>query len=277
VPEFPSRPLIFVAHPDDETLAFGGLLQRLSTFLVVFATDGAPTGCGLEKTFGNLKAYADLRFHEAARALGQIPDSSFKRLTRPDGSHFNDQHLFEELPAAAISLREIAQSFAPDAIISHCYEGAHIDHDASSFLAMQIASALSLKRYEFPLYWLDTHGKPVLQQFRDTRAAIGETASTANILEWQLTESELQIKKKMMAEYYSQRGTVSTFSPEIERMRSASTTPESFRIPQCRDYMYQERKPRFYHTRHHRLSAKVLLKKFAEFEDWTKQQPDWTK
>jgi hypothetical protein len=38
--------------------------------------------------------------------------------------------------------------------------------------------------------------------------------------------------------------------------------------------MYQEQRPRFYPTRHHRLSAKALLKKFAEFEAWREGQ-DW--
>jgi N-acetylglucosamine malate deacetylase 2 len=264
-PEFPTRPLLFVAHPDDETLAFGGLLQRLPVSLVVIATDGASTGYGLERAFGSLKAYADLRFQEASRVFTHVPKSSFKRLIRSDGTHFNDQHLFEELPAAATSLLSIAREFAPDAIISHCYEGAHIDHDTCSFLAMHVAAAFGVKRFEFPLYWLDPRGKPVLQQFRDIGAA-------ANAMEWQLSEAEIQCKKKMLAEYYSQRGTVSTFTPDVERMRPAPTTRASFSIAQCRSYMYQERRPRFYHTRHHRLSAKILLKNFVEFEKWHEKQ-----
>jgi LmbE family N-acetylglucosaminyl deacetylase len=52
--------------------------------------------------------------------------------------------LFEDLPDAATSLLAIAHTYSPDAIISHAYEGAHIDHDACSFLAMHIAAALSV-------------------------------------------------------------------------------------------------------------------------------------
>jgi len=88
-------------------------------------------------------------------------------------------------------------------------------------------------------------------------------------------KAEIEKKKKMMAEFKSQSGTVSSFAPEIERMRTAITNPASFRVAQCRDYMYQERPPRFYHTRHHRLPAKTLLKKFAEFELWRAQREDW--
>jgi LmbE family N-acetylglucosaminyl deacetylase len=262
------RPLIFVAHPDDETLACGGLLQRVPTSLVVFATDGTPAGFGLERKYGSLKAYTELRFQEAAGALSHVPSASFRWLTRPDGSYFGDMHVYEELPEAASSLRAIAQSFSPDAIVSHTYEGGHIDHDACSFLAMHIAEALSLKRFEFPMYWLDASGQPVLQVFRDRKPGGGGE----EVLEWYLSEAEVERKKKMMAEYRTQSGTVSTFAPGIERFRPATGDRLSFTVPQCRDYLYQNRPPRFYHTRRHRLSAKALLKKFAEFEEWRQQQ-----
>jgi N-acetylglucosamine malate deacetylase 2 len=268
--DFFSRPLIFVAHPDDESIACGGLLQRVSAPLVVFATDGSPAGYGLERKFGSMKAYAELRFQEASRALSHVPNAAFQWLARPDGSQFKDGHLFEELAFAAASLLEIAQRFTPDAIISHEYEGGHLDHEACSFLSMHVAASLSLKRFSFPLYWTDRSGKVVLQQFHETEPTVtadglGKTAK--QVIEWQLTDSEIQCKKRMLAEYQTQKGTVSTFSPDTERIRPAITTRSSFSIPQCRDYLYQCRPPRFYHTWRHRLPAKALLKKFAEFED----------
>jgi LmbE family N-acetylglucosaminyl deacetylase len=63
-PDLPRRPLIFVAHPDDETIACAGLLQRVPASLVVFATDGAAPGLGGERKYGSLKVYSDLRFQE---------------------------------------------------------------------------------------------------------------------------------------------------------------------------------------------------------------------
>ena len=272
------RPLIFVAHPDDETLACSGLLQRFPESLVVFATDGTPAGYGLERKYGSLQAYTGLRFQEAARALSHVPNSTFKWLTGTDGSYFADMHVYEDLPAAATCLRAIAQAFAPDAIVSHTYEGAHIDHDACSFIAMHVAAALSLKRFEFPMYWLDQSGKACLQRFRDGGLRVGARAlesTEAQVMKWQLSEAEIECKKKMMEEYRTQRGTVSTFDPRIERFRPATSTSSSFSISLCRDYLYQNRPPRFYHTRRHRLSAKALLKKFAEFEDWLQQQESW--
>lgn len=255
--EFPSRPMVFVAHPDDETIACASLLQKAPTSLVVFATDGAAPGFGCERKFGSLKAYSEMRFQEASRALGHIPTTSFQRLTKPDGSYFVEVHLFEELREAATALSAIARQFSPDAIVSHAYEGAHIDHDACSFVAVNVGIALGLKVYEFPLYWLDERGKPVLQRFRD---------GGVDVVERQLSEAEIQVKKRMMAEYHTQRGTISTFDPSCERMRLAVSNGSAFSVVQCRDYMYQDRRPRFYHTRRHRISAKVLLRKFAEFE-----------
>ena len=242
------RPLIFVAHPDDETLACSGLLQRFPESLVVFATDGTPAGYGLERKYGSLQAYTGLRFQEAARALSHVPNSTFKWLTGTDGSYFADMHVYEDLPAAATCLRAIAQAFAPDAIVSHTYEGAHIDHDACSFIAMHVAAALSLKGFDFPMYWLDQSGKACLQRFRDGGLRVGARAlesTEAQVMKWQLSEAEIECKKKMMEEYRTQRGTVSTFDPRIERFRPATSTSSSFSISLCRDYLYQNRPPRF--------------------------------
>jgi N-acetylglucosamine malate deacetylase 2 len=257
--KFPSRPLIFVAHPDDETLACGGLLQRVPASLVVFATDGAAPGFGCERTFGSLKAYSDVRFQEASRALAHVPNASFQRLAKTDGSYFGELHLFEELAEALTALCAVGRSFSPDAIISHSYEGAHIDHDTCSFLAMQAAADLSLMRFEFPLYWIDQRGKAVMQRFR---------IHGDDVIEWQLSGAEIQVKRRMMIEYHTQRGTVSKFDPSREQMRLAAADSSAFLVAQCRDYMYQERRPRFYHTRRHRLAAMVLLRKFAKFEAW---------
>ena len=128
---------------------------------------------------------------------------------------------------AATALSSIARSFSPDAIISHAYEGAHIDHDACSFVATHVGAALALKVYEVPLYWLDQRGKPVLQRFRE---------GGSDAIEWQLNDAEIQVKKRMIAEY--QRGTVSSFDPSSERIRQAAVDSLAFSITQCRDYLY---------------------------------------
>jgi LmbE family N-acetylglucosaminyl deacetylase len=247
-----NRPLIFVAHPDDETLACGGLLQRMASSLVVFATDGAPPDHGFERKFGTLKRYSETRFQEAALALAQAPSCSFQRLTKPDGTYFVDQQLFHNLPQALASLCRIARSFSPDALISHAYEGGHIDHDACSFLTMHAEAALALRRFEFPLYSRNSLGQLVLQQFCDKGCAP---------LEWQLTEAELSCKRKMLAAYASQPGLASAFPLGSEQIRR--TTRTDFSLARCSDYSYRNR---WHRLSRKGLSASALLKNFKEFE-----------
>jgi LmbE family N-acetylglucosaminyl deacetylase len=206
------RVLVFVAHPDDETIGCGALLQRVPSLLVVFAVDGAPPGYGFERKFGSLKNYSEERFKEAGRALGLVPKCSFRRLKRRDGAYFPDRRLFEDLRESASSLLAIAREFSPEAIVTHAYEGGHIDHDACSFLANYAANVLSLQRFEFPLYWKDGYGRDVFQEFRNVQ----EGAILLN-----LSEAEITIKNKMLAAYETQREIVAMFSPNTEKFRPA--------------------------------------------------------
>lgn len=117
--------LVLAAHPDDETIACGGLLQRASTALVVFAVDGAPHCYGFERKFGSLQNYSVARFREASRALSFVPHCSFLRLATGDGTWFSDQHLFLNLPAAFISLQRFAREFSRFAGLARLRRGPH--------------------------------------------------------------------------------------------------------------------------------------------------------
>lgn len=204
------RVLVFVAHPDDETIACGGLLQRARASLVVFAVDGAPPRYGFERRFGSLQNYSTLRFHEAATALGMLRDCSFRRLSRNNGACFVDQHLFLDLSEAFTSLYRTIQEFSPDCLVSHAFEGGHLDHDACHVLAAQSAVLFGLRVMEFPLYWRTREGPDIFQRFRDERH--GE-------LVLQLSPEELVLKQRMLAAYQTQRGITSVFQVNTERFR----------------------------------------------------------
>src|SRR5690242_14956296 len=68
---FGDRPLVVAAHPDDEAIGAGGLLQRLPGASVVHVTDGAPRDPSFlpEGLAKDRAEYAALRRDEAARAL----------------------------------------------------------------------------------------------------------------------------------------------------------------------------------------------------------------
>jgi LmbE family N-acetylglucosaminyl deacetylase len=206
------RLLVFVAHPDDEIIGCGVLLQRVPTSLIVFAVDGAPTGYGFERKFGSLKKYSDKRFKEASCALALAGNCSFRRLNGRDGRYFPDRHLFEYLEEAADSLVTIARTFVPDAIVSHSFEGGHIDHDACFVLADHTAQTLSLNLFEFPLYWKSENGHDVFQKFRNPQ----EEETILNP-----SGAEMAIKNKMLGEYDTQRDILAVFSPDQERFRPA--------------------------------------------------------
>jgi LmbE family N-acetylglucosaminyl deacetylase len=243
-----NRALVFVAHPDDETIACSGLLQRTAASLVVFAVDGAPPRYGFEGRFVSLQKYSETRFLEASRALALIPGSAFRRLRRRDGCYFVDQHLFQDLREALASLLQIVEAFSPDVLVSHAYEGGHIDHDACSFLAMHAARTLGLKHLEFPLYWKSESGRDVVQEFRGGQD--GE-------LVLELSSQEIAVKERMLAEYGSQQGLLQVFRRNTEHFRPAAA--ENYALRALSDYAFENRRGR--------LRAKSFLQKVSDLED----------
>jgi len=237
--------LVLVAHPDDETIGCSGLLQRASAALVVFAVDGAPPHYGFEKQFGSLQRYSDIRFLEASIALRALPHCSFGRLATPDGAYYVDQHLFEQMPEALTSLNEFICRFSPDFIVTHAYEGGHIDHDACHFLAAHIARAHSLMLMEFPSYWKTEDGRDIFQQFRDSR-------NDDVILK--LSDHEIEVKRQMLASYRTQQALTPVFHLHTERFRPAlqESTTECAWV----DYPFENRR--------RRLKAKFFSKKVEQ-------------
>jgi N-acetylglucosamine malate deacetylase 2 len=241
------RVLVLAAHPDDETIACAGLLQRARCGLVVFAVDGAPPHYGFEKKFGSLQNYSRIRFEEASRALKLIPGVSVRKLTRSDGTAFIDQHLVFELWAASASLCQIISDFVPSLFVSHAFEGGHADHDACHALAKQASVEFGLKYLEFPLYWRERDGRDVFQQFRPN-------GNSEFVL--QLTRQELLIKRRMLAQYQTQHGLTSVFTLENERFRYAAKG--NYSKANWSEYPFENRRVG--------LEAPAFLQKVAEFQ-----------
>jgi N-acetylglucosamine malate deacetylase 2 len=241
------RILVLAAHPDDETIACGGLLQRAAASLVVFAVDGAPPHYGFEKKFGSLQKYSELRFAEASRALSFVPRCLILRLSRRDGTFFLDQHLFLELPEAFDSLVTIAGEFSPDFLVSHAFEGGHLDHDACHVLARRAARTLNLQNLEFPLYWKSGDGRDVFQRFRKNH-------EKEFVL--QLSQEETRVKQRMLSEYRSQKNLMSVFRLD----------PEHFR-PVCRDHPGPTWPDYPFENRSKPLEAELFLRKVEEFNN----------
>jgi LmbE family N-acetylglucosaminyl deacetylase len=208
--ELLGRTLVVVAHPDDEAIGCGVLLQRMRDPLVVFATDGAPRQAKWWQKYGSREAYAELRRQEACQALGEIGASAPEFLGDDDCQCFADQQLFQRLPEAVAALTRLVERFRPQALLTHTYEGGHPDHDTCCFVATQVAARSGLPAWEMPLYRRDPEGNVVQQQFIHEQG--GEVTIEGSI-------AEQQRKQRMLQAYRSQEEITSAFDTSLERLR----------------------------------------------------------
>jgi N-acetylglucosamine malate deacetylase 2 len=201
--------LILVAHPDDETVAFGGLLQQIHRATVVFATDGAPLHHFLWKPYSSREAYAEIRRRECNAAL---------RFTRSEAvfigdllnSCIADRELCRHVSRAAGVLQEIIRKIKPDCILTLAYEGGHPDHDTCCFLAFCAGRRAQIPVWESPLYHRRPDGSIATQVF-------ARPNGQEEVL--QLSGEFLVRKAKMLEAYESQKKILAGFRPEAETFR----------------------------------------------------------
>ena len=202
------RTMLLVAHPDDETIGCGALLQRMREPVVVFLTDGAPRDPYFWSAFGSRENYAEIRAAEARNALYRIGVSELFFL-HTDGGAIPDQELHLNLSLAHAGLLELITQLRPEALLSSSYEGGHPDHDSCCFLANVLAREANIPAWELPLY--HRHGGVIeMQKFLRTSGDEVRIVSTGD---------ELLLKRAMMGAYKSQYDTLRQFAPETEMFR----------------------------------------------------------
>ncbi|MBW3616870.1 MAG: PIG-L family deacetylase [Proteobacteria bacterium] len=205
----PGRTALVFAHPDDETAAVGGIMDRFETLGLTVVTDGAPYDMGdaLRAGFASREAYAEARAAEleaALAALGVQPDRRALELV--------DQTAVEHLAALTRTAVEMLEGCA--VVITHPYEGGHPDHNACAF-AVQNACRLMQRapvRLEAPFYRA-RGGERVVGEFQ-AHPACPETTFT-------LSPERLAAKRAALAVYRSQAAVLSWFDPAMERLRPA--------------------------------------------------------
>ena len=204
------RSLLIMAHPDDESISCGGLLQRIEQPCVVFATDGAPEDEYFWHKYGSREAYAKLREDEARAALQAVGVTAVEFLAHQVQVPLVDQRLYKSLVPAFAALSRIVEQFRPRCLLTLAYEGGHPDHDSVSFLGAQLARAHLLPIWETPLYHRDPSGQGIYQEFIEEQ---GE------VIEHPIEGKGLAAKKRMLACYKSQFDALPSFRPELERFR----------------------------------------------------------
>lgn len=205
------RTLVLVAHPDDESISCGVLLQRMREPMVVYATDGGPQDEFFWGKYGSRENYVALRRQEAQAALKAVCVQDMHWLADLDGRQFMDQQLFRQLPLAMQALRKVVADSRLEAILTLAYEGGHPDHDSCNFLGRQIADEFHLPAWEAPLYFRRADDNILLQEFHSTNGTEIELVPTPE---------EFRRKLEMAEAYASQKLTVSMFEKnEREKFR----------------------------------------------------------
>jgi LmbE family N-acetylglucosaminyl deacetylase len=203
--------MAIMAHPDDEAIACGALLQVVREPYVVIATDGAPADPYFWREFGSRANYAEIREDETLAGLAAlgITEVLFLRSRQRYPHEFADQRLYTVLERAYEELRAHAEQVKPQAIFTLAYEGGHPDHDCCAYLGARLARALGVPAFDAPLY----NRAPGTLQYQQWPQTADED------VEFEVDERLMERKRKMMAEYPSQAHVVAQFNPLVERIR----------------------------------------------------------
>ena len=200
---------MLVAHPDDEVIAFGALMQRMKKAIVVFATDGAPHDRRFWGDCDSRETYAEIRRQEAWQALGIVGARPIFLADHVPGG-IADQELFCRLPEAIQAMETLLEEIAPDCLLTLTYEGGHPDHDSCCFMACQLGRRQRLPVWESPLYHRSADGSAAVQMF---------PRRNGQELELKVDGGPFQKKVEMFHTYKSQKLVLDGFRPEIEQFR----------------------------------------------------------
>ncbi len=189
------RTLIVVAHPDDEAVTCGALMQRMREPYVLFCTDGAPLDAYFWNRYGSREAYSLLRQREARLALSHVGVTKVEFLKTQSGEHIVDQQLFQRLPDAIEAMFQVVSRVRPQALLTLAYEGGHPDHDSCNFITSIVARERSLPAREMPLDYLFHKGTRTFQPFMPAPEPVISLRPTAH---------EIKLKRLALEAYASQ-------------------------------------------------------------------------
>lgn len=168
----PDRRVVVVApHPDDETLALGGLLYGHGNCVLVAVTEGE--GSHPDSVAHRPTDLARLRANERSEALRRLRRESMpiRVLHQPDGG-IDEGELVAELEAVA----------RPGDVVLATWQGdGHPDHEAVGRAAAAAAAATGATLWEYPVWtWAWAHpADPRVPWARARALRLGEAASAA--------------------------------------------------------------------------------------------------
>ena len=199
----PERPLltrktiVIVAHPDEETLACGAVLPRLTDLTIVHVTDGAPRAPddARRRGFGHWAEYARARRREleSAATIAGVPAPALKSLGLPEQT--------AALRLATLTRAVLGFIAGADLVLTHAFEGAHPDLDAVAFAVAAACGRMRGRRpavIEMPLYLLGDAGEGAAR----LRLTSTERARKARMLAQFVTQQEMLLAFGVRDEVY---------------------------------------------------------------------------
>lgn len=200
--------LVLIAHPDDESVGCGILLQRIARASILVCTDGAPAiGRRWYSLLTNKrKRYAGRRLAEF-RAASDI--AGVRQWQMLPG--IQDQTLHRALGRAAMLIAQYIEKQRPDAILSHAFDGGHPDHDCCALLANWAGGQFALPVWEMPMYYRPSPAAPLVYQ-RFLKANGSEITLRPAL-------DEIRIKHLMLSRHRSQAAVIAHFNLAVESFR----------------------------------------------------------
>ncbi len=202
--------VIVAAHPDDETLFASSALLMCKTVTVVHLTDGATNQRSAKKNgFASRALYAAARHQEFLSAISAgRPDARYERLG------YRDQTATYNMAKISARLETIIAGLNPDLVLTHAYEGAHLDHDAACF-----TTYLAIRRARSPCMIMEFAGY-LVQDGRSIHGAFSNDNGAGSV-KITLTAAQQADKLRMLACYKSQMEIINKFQPATECFRYA--------------------------------------------------------
>ncbi len=201
---------MIVAHPDDEVLFAGAQFASCGRLRIRHVTDGATSRrVARAQGFRDRRAYADARREELRAALaagGLAADCAWL-------GHGDQTASYRMGEIASQILSELLRD-PPELVLTHAYEGGHLDHDATCFAVHEAVrrSGHAIPIWEFAGYHVQ-NGRSVRNQFPCDGHPTGVTI--------RLTPEQSAGKAAMLRCFATQQEIVAQFSVEQESFRPA--------------------------------------------------------
>jgi LmbE family N-acetylglucosaminyl deacetylase len=212
---------VIIAHPGDEIVGAGCLISKLADVSVLHVTDGAPgdTKELLAAGYNNGAEYIEARRRECIAALALAHVSENRVIDFGIVNQKASLHLVKLTKRVTTFL----QQSSADIVVTHPYEGAHPDHDATAFAAHTAVRLMKENGFRPPVIF-----EMALRPGKDGKAKLPEflPGREREVTTLLLNERARALKQRMF----------DCLETQSESLRLSPAAPERFRQPMHCDF-----------------------------------------